>query len=267
MAVQLANQYDSDVVELKNTQNLCKTLMMTKHYAKLGEDGVFAVIAKAKSMNISPLEALNGGMYYVQGKVEMSGVMMMSIIRQQGHSINLDPKSTGNHVVMHGKRKDNGDTWTASFSIEDAKKAGIYKATWEKYPQAMCIWRCVSMLGRYLFADVIKGCYVQGEISDSPIEVIDFTAHHPVHSEIEVEKINKDQIEELTNILSKCDTDYKKQVWDFWKKQYRINGLGDLPASTYEDIIKGALNRIQMNINNSRLQEVEAQEEEGDISA
>lgn len=236
--------YDLEINEISKAQDLCRRLMTTKHYARMGEEGIFAVVAKAKAMNISPLEALNGGMYSVQGKVEMSGVMMMSLIRQAGHSIKRDPKSTKTHVIMHGKRKDNGDEWTVSFSTDDAKQAGIYKATWEKYPEAMCVWRCVSMLGRYLFADVIKGCYIQGEVSESEPAVEDLMAF-PSSVEVIAQKISKDQVEELTNVMSKCDPDYKQKAWKFWKNEFKINSIEDLPESEYDPILKGALYHIQ----------------------
>ena len=68
-------------------------LIETKHYQQLGPDGIFAVVQKAKSLNIHPMEALNGGLYYVQGRVEMSAQMM-----NQTHSISLDtqPRKTQN---------------------------------------------------------------------------------------------------------------------------------------------------------------------------
>lgn len=236
--------YDIETSEIEKAENLCQKLMATKHYAKMGSDGIFAVIAKARSMNISPLEALNGGMYSVQGKVEMSGVMMISLIRQAGHSIKLDKLSNRTSVTLHGKRKDNGDEWTASFSIDDAKTAGIYKSTWEKYPQAMCIWRCVSMLGRYLFADVIKGCYVQGEISSLEPSIDDLMISMPV---AEIEKpptISEEQSIEIKEVFSKCSDEYKKRAWNSWRTLYSIKAIEDLPVDHFDSIMQGALTHL-----------------------
>src|SRR5258708_543929 len=156
--------YDLILSDIDKMQGVAKKLMLSKHYQKMGEEGIFAIIQKAKSIGINPLEALNGGMYYVQGKVEMQGQQMLSLIRAQGHSITMDPKSTDTKVFMHGRRKDNGDTWSVDFGIEDAKKAGIFRGQWEKYPKVMCMWRCVSMLSRFLFSDILKGVYIKGEI-------------------------------------------------------------------------------------------------------
>src|SRR5690349_12328395 len=80
--------------EVSKTKQLCAELMKTPHYAKLTEPGIFAIVQKANSIGMSPLEALNGGMYFVQGKVEMQGQSMLALIRQHGHSVQIDPKST-----------------------------------------------------------------------------------------------------------------------------------------------------------------------------
>ena len=118
---------DHDVVlhELESTQRLCSALMKTPHYAKLGDVGIFAVVQKAKTLNIHPLDALNGGLWVLQGKVEMSSQLMNQLIRQAGHSITKDQRSDDKICILHGRRIDTQDTWTESFSIEDAKRAGI----------------------------------------------------------------------------------------------------------------------------------------------
>lgn len=112
--------------DLQNTRNLAEALIKTKHYQQLGADGIFAVIQKAKSLNINPLDALNGGLYYVQGRVEMSAQLMNQLIRSRGHSIQKDLRSTKHLCILHGTRADTGDKWTVNFGIEDAKQAGIY---------------------------------------------------------------------------------------------------------------------------------------------
>lgn len=158
------------MASVQDTQQAVQMLMQTAHYAKLGPDGLFAIIQKAKSMRVEPLDALNGGMYYVKGKVEMSSAMMNQLIRQNGHSITKDKRSDDTICILHGKRADTGDTWTESFSIDEARRAGIYSedGSWGKYPRDMLFARALSRLARQLFPDVIKGCYVQGEIADAP---------------------------------------------------------------------------------------------------
>lgn len=154
------------LADIDQTQSAVKKLLQTKHYQAMGEAGIFAIIQKAKSLKINPVDALGGGLYFTNGKVGMSAEMMNTLIRSHGHSIIKDAKSNDSVCILHGKRSDNGDTWTESFSIEDAKRAGIYneKTPWGKYPRNMCFNRALSNLARQLFPDVIKGCYEIDEL-------------------------------------------------------------------------------------------------------
>lgn len=156
--------------EFNQTKSLCMELLKTPHYQKMGEAGIFAIVQKASSLGINPIEALNGAMYFVQGKVELSAITMAKLIRSKGHSYTLGKESNNTLCVLHGERKDNGDTWKVSFSIEDAKRAEIYKqgGPWSKYPDVMCYNRALSKLARQLFPDIIGNCYVEGEIRDAP---------------------------------------------------------------------------------------------------
>lgn len=153
--------------EIKEINLYVHELLKSPHYKKLGPEGIFAIVTKARSMGLSHadvLQCLNGGMYYVRGKVELASNMMNDLIRRNGHSITKDKKSDDKICILHGRRKDNGDTWSESFSIEDAQRAGIYANQWLTYPKDMLFARALSRLARQLFPDVIKGCYVEGEI-------------------------------------------------------------------------------------------------------
>ena len=185
-----------DMVE--EAKKLCKNLMQTPHYRKIGEEGIFAIVQKSKTVGIDPLEALNGGMYFVQGKVEMSASLMNDLIRRNGHSITKDKASDDTICILHGKRKDNNDTWKESFSIEDAKQAGIYKNQWLKYPKDMLFARALSRLARQLFPDVIKGCYVEEEIKQSLEMTVVQPSEQPTPSPLstfEMKRILEDSIE------------------------------------------------------------------------
>lgn len=233
---------DETIDELQRTRYLCAELMKQPHYAKMGEVGIFAIVQKAKSVGMKPLEALNGGMYFVNGKVEMQGNAMLALIRQAGHSVTLDPKSTDNKVIMHGKRADNGDTWTVEYSVDDAKRAGIYKNTWEKFPKVMCAWRCVSMLGRFLFSDIIKGCYVEGEIKDAiPLDAPVQTIEQPkiIERTIEVIRVTDEQALELAESLAECPDDFQNRVKEYLDK-CGYKSLDMLPLDLYE-LIKGRI--------------------------
>lgn len=240
------------LVEIQNTQKMCQALMKSPHYMRMGAEGIFAIVEKAKSIGVSPMDALNGGMYYVQGKVEMTAAMMNQMIRQRNHSITKDKKSNEQICILHGRRADNGDTWVESFSIEDAKKAGIYRNQWLKYPKDMLFARALSRLARQLFPDVIKGCYVQGEISDAPAlnAPVDY---HSVNKTVCVSPSVDDETqapESITDEQYQVLEDWmgdnillRQNILTFMKKKWGIEQLQDMPVEIYDH----ALNRAKQH--------------------
>lgn len=246
MHQELSIRHNSVLAEIENTQKICSQLMRTPHYAKMGEAGIFAVVQKAKSIGMEPLDALNGGMYFVQGKVEMSGQSMLALIRSKGHSVSMDPKSTDTKVIMYGKRCDNADTWRVEFSVEDAKRQGIYRNQWEKMPKVMCMWRCVSQLGRFLYSDVLKGVYVQGEIADAvpfdaPITFETVEVMEPTLVDEPIQKISFEQNEILQNLKNKLSQECLDKLL-IWMK---VDCISDLPADKFQKTVIAFENAVK----------------------
>jgi hypothetical protein len=162
------SEFTQQLVEFEKIQDVCRKLMSTRHYQAFGESGIHAIIARAKALGIHPFEALNGGFYCINGKVGMSTEMMAALVRKRGHSITKDPKSDNEICILHGKRSDSGDTWTCTFSKQDALTAGLWNGTtWKKYPGIMLYNRCMSMLFRQLFPDLSLGAgYVEDELKE-----------------------------------------------------------------------------------------------------
>lgn len=224
------NDITTTVSTMENVQKACQMLMKAPHYAKMGADGVYAIVAKAMSLKIDPLEALNGGLYYINGKVGMSSEMMASLIREKGHSIQKDSKSNDTICILNGRRADNGDTWTVSFSVEDAKKAGLMKNMYEKYLSTMLYNRTLALLARQLFPDIIKGAgYSESELKEIAANQI------PKEEEV-VELISDEQSQELTDILFECDEDYQKTVLAFIKDKFKADFINQIPVKNYQMI-------------------------------
>lgn len=138
----------------------------SKMYRGIGDaSGVMMIMLAARELGIPPMQALNGGINIINGKVEISARMMSALIRKAGHSIKIK-ESTDALCVLIGKRVDTGETEEVSFSFIDAQKAGLVKAGggWQKFPKDMCFARALSRLARQLFSDVVGIGYVEGEI-------------------------------------------------------------------------------------------------------
>jgi len=250
MSNEIATQDDfaRSLMEIEQTQKMCQQLMKTPHYAKLGADGIFAIVSKARSLGMSEIEALNGGLYYLQGKVGMPAETMAALIRQKSHSIVKDKTSSDSVCILHGRRADNGDTWTIKFSLDDAKRAGLLKNSYEKYPAAMLYNRAMSFMARQLFPDVIRGAgYTLEELkeiasckNDSSYEEVKIEDVKPLY-------ITQDQVAELRAILLNCDQDYVDKFYETIKKMFQADDIGQIPENAYDRILKGAMNRVQEN--------------------
>lgn len=240
---------------LVNTQKICETLMKTPHYQRMGQEGIFAIVAKARSLKIDPLDALNGGLYFVQGKVGMSTEMMASLIRQAGHSITKDPKSNNTTCILHGKRSDSGDTWTVSFSLDDAKRAGLLKNMYEKYPGIMLYNRAMSMLARQLFPDVIKGAgytydelkeIAQNKVKSTEFECqtnsIDVEIKDIEFEDLKEEKERNAKVKELIEILEKVP-EYKTKIDANLSTQGK--SYEDLTPEMYEKVYNAAQDKLK----------------------
>ncbi len=228
LAIKEEVSFDTMLMDIENMQKMAQKLMQSKHYQAMGEAGIFAIVQKAKSLGINPLEALNGGLYYVNGKVGMSTEMMACLIRQAGHSISKDPRSDNNICILNGKRADTGDTWTIRFSMDDAKKAGIAKHMYEKWPAIMLYNRAMSTLARQLFPDVIKGA---GYTMDELKEISANKGLQTVEAEIVEESASVEAIHELLHMIGRTPADYQNKVIDFLNK----HGLVDdkIPVGLY----------------------------------
>jgi hypothetical protein len=235
-----------DLIQVDQTMSLVQKLMRTPHYAKLGETGIFAIIQKAKSVGMDVLDALNGSMYCVQGRVEMTAQAMSILIRSRGHSIQKDPSSTPDCCILIGKRADNGDTLKAQFSLQDAKRAGLSGPAWNKYPEDMLFWRALSRLAKQLFSDVTKESYVKGEIDE---DFLNTEIPRPKPVEIEQSPIvlpplhiTAEQAGELIELFKEVDEEFKQTVFNYFENQGINKDFSNFPIGMYERIKNSAKN-------------------------
>jgi hypothetical protein len=159
--------------EFDTIKNIARMAYTSGLYASAGsEPKILMILLAARELGVSPMIALNGGIWNIQGKIEISSRLMNSMIRRAGHSITVK-ECDSTKCILEGKRCDNGDTFTACFTMEDARNAGLTgRDTWKKYAEDMLYSRAMSRLGRRLFPDIIGTAYVEGEIQDAKCEII-----------------------------------------------------------------------------------------------
>lgn len=124
---------------------------------------IIAAAMAGRAFGWNPVESVNN-FHVIKGKASMTPVAMLSLVRRAGHSVQYEV--TESSVTAIGKRADNGDEMSATFTLEDAQRAGLTNnRNWQQYPEAMLQWRAISKLCRGLFSDAVSSAgYVPEEL-------------------------------------------------------------------------------------------------------
>lgn len=122
---------------------------------------------KARELGISPLAGMSS-IYLVNGNVSLSASLMEAVLRQGGVDIVVG-KWDATICQLTFKRKGFSD-FPAEFTIQEAKTAGLTsKDPWKFYTRQMLYNRALSIGAKRIGADLIHGCYVEGEIEDAEV--------------------------------------------------------------------------------------------------
>jgi len=206
--------------EFKVLQTMARAAASSGLYNGVGsEQKILMILLAARELGIQPMTALNGGLWNIQGKIEISARLMNAMIRKAGHSIVIR-QCDASKCILEGKRSDNGDTFSSTFTYEEAQRAGLTnRQVWKTYTEDMLYARAMSRLARRLFPDVIGSSYVEGEIRDIKCEVIESEPdiqEDPQQTDIKLNNLlacfPKEDHEMIKNYLDKYSNYWKKNM-------------------------------------------------------
>jgi hypothetical protein len=101
-----------------------------------------AVILAGQELGLPPMQSLRQ-IHIVEGKPTLSAELMLSQFKKRGGRAKWLETTDAKAVLW--LRHPNGDEHTQTWSIEDAKRAGLVgKDNWRKYPADMIRARCAS---------------------------------------------------------------------------------------------------------------------------
>lgn len=122
-------------------------------------DEAMACISYGRTLNMSPKLALTNTMV-VNGTMTIWGDALPAVIYQSGLMEYKEETfdATTMTAICTVKRKDMSRPEVRTFSMEDAKIAGLWgKGVWQKYPKRMLQMRARTMALRDVFPDVLQG--------------------------------------------------------------------------------------------------------------
>ncbi len=130
----------------------------------------FTKIMAGKELGIAPQASLRE-IYIVKGKVSLSAMMVGALIKKSGKYDYKILEHTSDICKIEFFIKENGDKESlgvSSFSLEDAKKAGLTtNSTWQKFARNMLFSRAMTNGARWHCPDIFAGgIYTPDELDD-----------------------------------------------------------------------------------------------------
>ena len=128
-------------------------------------DVIVSILAGAE-LGMPPMASIRG-VHVVSGKPVLAAETMMGIVLGSGlaeYFAQVEASATS--VTFETKRKGSPVPQRCTWTIEDAKRAGIYKNTWLAYPRQMLAARAKAELARSAYPDVCAGVYDPDEVAN-----------------------------------------------------------------------------------------------------
>lgn len=141
---------------------------MTPNGFKTAETCFVAIMAGAE-LGLPPFQSLQS-FAIINNRPTLWGDALMAVVRTNGFRVREWAEGEGDDYTAYCEitRPDNGDVAQASFSVQDAKTAGLWKKAgpWTTNPKRMQKMRARAFAIRDGAADVLRGFQIREEVED-----------------------------------------------------------------------------------------------------
>lgn len=130
-------------------------------------------IMHGMEVGMTPMAALQS-IAVVNGRPTIWGDGAIGLVRGSGKCEWIKERIEGDGdnmvAICDVKRKGEADPIRATFSVADAKKAGLWgkQGPWQQYPKRMLAMRARAFALRDGFADILRGLGIAEEVQDTP---------------------------------------------------------------------------------------------------
>lgn len=173
----------NDLVAL---QSISRELAQSRLHAHRNPADVLFVILVGESLGLNAATALMN-IYNVNGMPSMKADLKLALAKRHPEYAGCEiDANTERCIVKMKRRNENGtESITSTFTIEDAKRAGLFpkKDNWRMYPQRMLKARAISYAVNDLFPDIVFGMLSSEEAQD--IDRPEKTMYEIIESEAE----------------------------------------------------------------------------------
>lgn len=193
---------------------------------------VLAAIMAGAELGFAPMAALRS-VFIIKGIPKLSADAMVAAVLASGKAEYFEPSNyTNTSVTFVTKRVGSQREQSCTWSVEDAKRAGLTSDNHRLYPRQMLAARAKSELARMVYSDVLAGVYTEDEIpSDrqesapyqytpsAPIEdaeIVSESPPPPILAELE-SATTRDAVKALADRLKELPEQWKQQGRDRYK--------------------------------------------------
>ena len=157
-------------------------------------DAALYIMVSGIELGLQPMIALRT-LRLVKGRISIAAEAMLALAISR--EISADWTQSDNDAAILVLTRKGGKPYTSSFTMADARKAGLGGDNWSKYPAAMLRARAISAGVRAYCPDVVTGLYTPEEVEsfdDAPrtvqIEARPVIASRPEPMQIEAKPVD-----------------------------------------------------------------------------
>jgi hypothetical protein len=142
--------------------------MVPKHFQG-NPNAVMAAVMRGMEIGLNPMQALSS-IAVINGRASLWGDALPALMQRAGHHIDVEIEGEGDkaRAVATLTRGDNGRVIVRTFSMGDAKRAGLAgkAGPWQQFPLRMLAHRARSYAIRDGAADALMGMTMADEAQD-----------------------------------------------------------------------------------------------------
>lgn len=197
---------------LKFADMMSKSNLVPKEFT--GNPGnILVAIQWGMELGLQPMQAMQN-IAVINGRPSLWGDSVIALVRSSPLCEYINETDDGHTATCTVKRKGDPNEHVRTFSMEDAKQAGLAgkQGPWTNYPKRMRQMRARAFALRDVFPDVLRGMPIAEELMDMPER--DITGQTEI-----VGQVNKPEPVELDEAtFTALEQKYRTKIEDGSKK-------------------------------------------------
>lgn len=128
---------------------------------------IMAIVMTGAELGLAPMQSIRG-LSIIKGKPTLSADAMGALVRSRRDVCGflMLRESTTQRATYETQRVGDPSPTSMSFSVDDAKTAGLNGDNWRKFPAAMLRARALSAICRAVYPDLLLGVYDPDELAE-----------------------------------------------------------------------------------------------------